>query len=255
MDSSFIRTPAVPINTIPGALPTASILENVDHGTAGAAALKLLPSLAREHLTDEAIWRDQWALTSTARTFFGPSRVLAAWTELTVSRKPANFALVPNSSRVMVTSPDSSWVHAGFTFELQGEPGCVCSGFIGLVPAGNGDSATGGGGGWNIWMLTTILEVIKGLPSPDSLLPVVAAAPQQEALVNGNYSSEGVNGDMDDYSFDCVVVGGGMAGLSVAGRLKAMDVSSVTLERNPQIGDNWLMRYDSAKRAWCIKFL
>jgi hypothetical protein len=253
MDPAFNRTPAVPINTIPGALPTSSIPENVDHAAVAAAALSLLPSLARNHLTEEAIWRDQWALTSTARTFFGPSRVLAAWTELAASRKPANIALVPNSSRVMVTSPDSSWVQAGFIFELQGAPACGCSGFIGLVPAGNDDGVIGGGG-WKIWMLTTILEVIKGLPSPDTLSPVTAAPPQ-EALVNGDHSFDGANGDVDEYSFDCVVVGGGMAGLSVAGRLKAMDVSSLTLEQNPQIGDNWLMRYDSTKRALCTNTL
>lgn len=48
-------------------------------------------------------------------------------------------------------------------------------------------------------------------------------------------------------SFGCVVVGAGFAGLSVAGRLKAMGIRSVTLEQNPDVGDNWLNRYESMR--------
>ncbi|KAG0645380.1 Flavin-containing monooxygenase YUCCA3 [Hyphodiscus hymeniophilus] len=229
MDPSFKRTPRVPIETIPGTLPIASVSEDVDHAGVAAEGLKMLTSLTRENLTKESIWRDQWALTGTSRTFSGPSQVFAAWKELAATRKPDNFSLIPNTSRITASLPDSAWVQASFAFTLEGAPACLCSGFIGLVP----DNA----GGWKIWMLSTILETFKGYPNPDT------PPPQPSASTHTN----GVNGFSDEYSYDCVVVGGGMAGLSVAGRLKAMNVSSVTLERNAHIGDNWLMRYDSTK--------
>jgi choline dehydrogenase-like flavoprotein len=63
-----------------------------------------------------------------------------------------------------------------------------------------------------------------------------------------NRESNGVNGYTDSQPyFDCVVVGAGMAGLSAAGRLKALGVSAVTLERNAKIGQNWTNRYDTVR--------
>ena len=48
--------------------------------------------------------------------------------------------------------------------------------------------------------------------------------------------------------FDCVVVGGGQAGLATGGRLKALGVSYVVLDKNERVGDSWKLRYDCAKR-------
>ena len=73
--------------------------------------------------------------------------------------------------------------------------------------------------------------------------------------VNGHVSNgtshgtaNGINGHAEPSHFDCVVVGAGQAGLSTAGRLKALNVSCVVLDRNCRVGDNWMLRYDSVKR-------
>lgn len=47
--------------------------------------------------------------------------------------------------------------------------------------------------------------------------------------------------------FDCVVVGGGQAGLGTGGRLKALGISYVILEKNVEVGDSWATRYDSTR--------
>lgn len=86
--------------------------------------------------------------------------------------------------------------------------------------------------------MKTILERLKGHPSVDELEPV-------SNQTNGVHSH--ANGIDSVPHFDCVVVGAGLAGLCTAGRLKALGVSYVVIERNSQVGDNWALRYDSAK--------
>jgi len=40
-----------------------------------------------------------------------------------------------------------------------------------------------------------------------------------------------------------LVVGGGQAGLSIAARLKQLDVDTLIVDRHPRVGDNWRTRY------------
>jgi hypothetical protein len=148
-----------------------------------------------------------------------------------------SFTVIPNSSHVVRPGPEVSWIQARFSFETEGETGAQCSGIIGLVP----DTEHG----WRVWVLSTILEQIKGFPSPDVFEPRVTA----------DGETDGFSAIPKVTAFDCVVVGASMAGLCTAGRLKALGVSSVTLERNAQIGDNWMSRYESAKREGCCMFL
>jgi phosphoglycerate dehydrogenase-like enzyme len=91
-----------------------------------------------------------------------------------------------------------------------------------------------------VWLLSTVLEQIKGHPSCDILEP----EPETESAIPKTLCLE----IQELSTFDCVIVGAGMAGLSVAGRLKALGVSYIILEQNDHIGDNWINRYDSARR-------
>lgn len=47
--------------------------------------------------------------------------------------------------------------------------------------------------------------------------------------------------------FDCIVVGGGQAGLAMGGRLKALGLRYVVLEKQKNLGDSWKTRYGSAR--------
>ena len=42
-----------------------------------------------------------------------------------------------------------------------------------------------------------------------------------------------------------LIIGAGQSGLDVAARLKYSDVSTLVVERNTRIGDNWRNRYQS----------
>ncbi|KAH8802605.1 flavin-containing monooxygenase [Xylogone sp. PMI_703] len=229
MDPTFQRSKLVSLADLPGTLPTSTVPEKVDHASVTSQGIQFLSSLKEEHLAKEAIWRDQWALTGTTRTFVGPHQVFAAWSELAITHRPDNFSLAPNTSKVVHGTTESAWIQAEFTFKTGGRPGLYCHGLVGLVIDETNQP--------RIWLISTVLESIKGLPNPD----VFVETKLQEN--NEPNDSKGQN----VFYFDCVVVGAGMAGLATAGRLKAMGVSAVALESNAQIGDNWTQRYASAK--------
>lgn len=92
-------------------------------------------------------------------------------------------------------------------------------------------------GEWRIWLMRTILDSLKGVEgSVDSIAPN-----------RGEDQKDGTEKESEEHEFDCVIVGAGQSGLSVAGRLKALGVRYVVLEKNLEVGDNWRKRYESCK--------
>ena len=64
-----------------------------------------------------------------------------------------------------------------------------------------------------------------------------------------------MNGSVDGLPyFDTVIVGGGMCGLAMGGRLKTLGVSYVCLEREQSLEDPWAKRYKSARRRYAFLF-
>lgn len=232
MNSYSRQTPSVPLASLRGTLPEVEIAESVDHATISSACIKHLGYLHAEHLTSDALWRDLYALTDTRRTFYGSTCIQTVWSELASRSSPSRFALVANSSSIIRAGPKSCWIQAKYTFETEK---AFCSGFVGIIP----DSHTT----WKIWFVSTVMEQIKGFANPDILEP---------RYTNG---VAGLDVETDCSDFGCVVVGAGMAGLCTAGRLKALGVSSVTIDRNDHIGDNWMLRYESAKRKSSLFFM
>jgi cation diffusion facilitator CzcD-associated flavoprotein CzcO len=106
------------------------------------------------------------------------------------------------------------------------------------------------------------LEEIEGFGNPDVLEISANVSNGTSALSIDNHpnGSTGTNGLLrngymsEETRFDCIVVGGGMAGLCLAGRLKALGISAVTLERNAHIGQNWTSRYESVKLHTCKEY-
>lgn len=240
------RTPAVPIADLQGSLPTASIPDNIDHAQVANTCVQYLSSLKPEDLAEDALWRDLLALTGTLRTFSSPKRIIDAWTELSSLRQPASFTVIPGSSRIKRFGPKISFIAARFSFATVSRPAARCSGLIRLVPGQDGQ--------WKIWVLSTILEEIEGFGNPDVLEISASVSNKMSTLSTDNHTNGGAetnglvpNGHSEETRFDCIVVGGGMGGLSLAGRLKALGVSAVTLERNAHIGQNWTSRYESVK--------
>lgn len=219
-----------------GALPIGNIPSESDLSSIAPYFSKKLAALDVEDFVPDAIWRDSFALTGTLRTFFGASLVHTTWQAVCASRRARHFLVAPETARISRSRNDYSWVDINFSFGVTAVPATTASGILSVVPVK--------GAGWQIWNLRTILERLDGQPSVDEL----GVSGQ---LLDNNASA--VNGTCDESHFGCVVVGAGQAGLSVAGRLKALGVSYISIDSMASIGDNWGLRYDSATREWRLR--
>ncbi|OAG42985.1 hypothetical protein AYO21_02936 [Fonsecaea monophora] len=222
------RTPAVAIGELPGSLPKSQIPADTDCEAVARAHLPRLLSLSVDHVTDSVIWRDLLALTGTFRTFYSAPSVTEAWTN-TFGRhgQVDDLQLTPGTAKVFSVLDASSWIDAQFTFHAS--PGGLqlrCSGFISLVPTDNK--------GWKIWMIRTILDEVADYGNVDVLDPVVPHIKERDNGLSQH--------------FDALVIGGGQAGLGIGGRLQALNVSYLVVDKFDSVGDSWNIRYDSTKR-------
>ncbi|PVH81485.1 FAD/NAD(P)-binding domain-containing protein [Cadophora sp. DSE1049] len=210
----------------PCSLSTLPIPTETDPATVASDFSQHLNNLQEDHFVKDAVWRDIFALTGTLRTFYSASSISTAWRETTKRAKAGSYILDPASARIVPLPQGSSWIETRFAFETNATPQTTCTGIMNLVPGLDGK--------WRIWVLRSILEQLKSAGNVDSLEPV--------GDVNGT-----TNGYHEPTHYDCVIIGGGQAGLSTAGRMKALGISYVVLDKNQNIGDNWKTRYRSAK--------
>lgn len=223
-------------DSLPATLPTGLLPDDVDHAAVAASGVALLNNLKFEDLHYNTVWRDLCAFTGTFRSFYDAQKVICVWEKQTQLHRPYNFQAVTGSSEIIRVSNKSSWVQTAYTFQTQGTPETQCSGILGLVP----DPGTSK---WKIWMVTTLLEELKGYPSPDRMNDLSSFTNG----ASGSSSEYTTNGTEHPKRFQCVVAGAGFSGLVVAGRLKRMGINVITLDKNPRLGDNWRDRYDSAR--------
>lgn len=239
------RSPATKFDDIPGSLPIASVPEDVNISEIATSVVSKLDSLSTADLVPNAIWRDYLAVTGTLRTLYSPSTIITAFNDIRKIGPLSNFKATQFGCRVTRPASESSWIDIGFTFSTGGDLPGAASGIVSVVP--NNDKP----GEWSIWMLRTWLEHFEGHGDPDELQPVQRSNNEpnsrSDAPAETNDSprrDSHVNGSVE---FGTVVVGAGQCGLSVAGRLEALGVSYLLVERNADVGDNWTKRYDSLR--------
>ncbi|KAE9368341.1 putative flavin-containing monooxygenase [Stipitochalara longipes BDJ] len=210
----------------PTSLPTIPIPESTNAPAVVASFISRLEHLETHDLKYDAVWRDTFALTGTSRTFYAPSSITAAWHETINRSKAGRFSVDENTTRIIRSPLGPHWIQARFSFETSADPPATCSGLITLVLTSAGE--------WRIWTLRSILEQLKGQPNVD-------------ILESTSGSAKLTNGHSEESHFDCIVIGGGQAGLSQGGRLKALGISYVILDKYEEVGDNWKLRYGSAR--------
>ncbi|KAL6405658.1 hypothetical protein AUP68_11038 [Ilyonectria robusta] len=237
-----------PLPNLPCELPTATVPEFIDLKSLVEHFQLVFNDVQEEHFVKGAIWRDLFAMTGTLRTFYSASSIAGAWQATASTHLPSKF-VIDGEPRVIQAGP-SAWVEMSFTFETNGIPATIGYGYISVVPESDGK--------WRIWQLRTILEQLKSHPDVDVLQPANTESVSETHRTRGELATNGVqphlhqNGETstsyghEDY-FDCLIIGGGQAGLSVGGRLKALGVSYVILDKHENVGDNWKTRYDSTK--------
>lgn len=230
------RTPLVHFDDIPGSLPTSQVPDDVNLDKVAKDAVFKLNNLQLNQLAPNAIWRDLLSLTGSYRTIYSDSRVYAALTKLSQQKKRSIIRRIEDHKpRIGKGGKDCSWVDVDFSFTAQHTNLAEsCHGTVSMIFDAEKSE-------WKVWMLRTWLECFAGLGHPDMLEPV-------STTTNGtaNGISNGVV-PAAEKEYDAIIVGGGQAGLSLAGRLKAIGVSHLLLERHPHIGDQWRKRYESLR--------
>lgn len=234
--------------TLPVSLPNAPLPELVDaRQIAGQFQDFLTRATTPDTFTQDAVWRDNFSLTGTFRTFYSAEGVSKAWQAASVeSALPEEGSLVINedAAKVTVLPNGSSWVDISGTFTTKTVAGlkCTCTLMINVVPPSSGST-------WRIWAMRTMLDQVQGWPSVDNYAPpgvngYVDASANTHSNTNGSALSH----------FDVVIIGGGQSGLSTAGRLQALGVGYLLIDSYKKIGDSWASRYDSARLHTCREY-
>ena len=235
------HAPKTKVSDLPGSLPTTQIPADVDFEEVALSRLSCLSSFSPEDLLDSAIWRDSLALTGTFRTFYSAKGIAKAWKDTFNQQSAMDLTLVPNTARLFKLLDESSWIDADFIFQTRSRgPRRTCSGIISISFDENK--------GWKIWMIRTTLETIEGYGNVDVLNPVVLPETVDKTTNGVNGEAKGEHKQETTQHFDVIVVGGGQAGLGIGGRLQALNVSYLVIDKFDAVGDSWNLRYDSTKR-------
>ena len=180
-------------------------------------------------------WRDVLALTWRITTVNGLDAILRDLKAHIGRAHPTGFRTDPHRTAPRyVTRAGANAIEAIFRFETTEGRG---SGVLRLTPGAN-DSNTP-----KAWTLLTALDEIKGFEEP-----VGRARPKGKSK---SHNFRGPNWlDLRKSAARYVerdpvvlVVGGGQAGLSIAARLKQLQVDTLIVDREQRIGDNWRNRY------------
>ncbi|KAH7015831.1 hypothetical protein EDB80DRAFT_761691 [Ilyonectria destructans] len=181
-------------------------------------------------LASQAYWKDQLALTYHMRTFYTPSAIAASFLETKSLRGISGELKLQGPAGFLPATPTLQFIDFGFVFTTT-SPAASCSGRMLLLPTKtteNGNEVLQ----WKIWILSTRLDNLDLHAEDEGLLKF----PVKEL--------EGLK----TIETDVFILGGGNAAVALAARLKTLGVESVMAERNPNVGDNWALRYD------CMRF-
>ncbi|EGP90141.1 unnamed protein product [Zymoseptoria tritici ST99CH_3D1] len=215
------------IDHLPGALPSAPLPKELTAASVAQSASAIARSLQSDTLeeklfTHDAFWRDLFSLTRNLRTFYGPTAIGVAWSDVAPAADLRNVKVVLDSVHFQPT-----WATVDFSFDadLSGLP-AECGGQLSLVPDPAAEH------GMKIWMMLTWLDNLKDRRGLDL---------RHKRQKHQNPEPTNVE------HLDVLIIGGGQSGLSTAAYCKSLGLRYIVLEKNARVGDNWTTRYDSAK--------
>ena len=176
----------------------------------------------------DSYWRDVVALTWDIRTFRGRERVAAELTDHAARARPRGFTLAEDRTAPRrVTRSGASAIEAFFVFETDVGRG---SGVVRLVDG-------------KAWTLATTLDELKGYEEATGRARPTGAAYSRDFRGPNWLDLRKASAAYTDRDPDVLVVGGGQAGLSIAARLKQLQIDTLIVDREARIGDNWRNRY------------
>ncbi len=170
-------------------------------------------------------WRDMLSFTWNIVTLEGVSAIEEMLQVTISSVKPQNWEMEGN-----VSEDDDCWA-CWLRFETQTGSG---KGHIRLKDG-------------KCYSLLTTLEQLRDYPPTIGQLrergvELTAAKGRKTYGQRRQSRSERIGVEEQPY---CVIIGGGQGGLSLAARLKYLNVPTLIVEKNNRIGDSWRNRYDT----------
>jgi cation diffusion facilitator CzcD-associated flavoprotein CzcO len=183
----------------------------------------------------DSYWRDVLALSWNIQTVNGADAILRELKAHAPSATASGFAIDPNRQaprQVMRAGTPS--IEAIFKFETAIGRG---SGIIRLIP----DAADGNR--LKAWTLLTELGELKGFEEKIGTERPRGSAYSRDFRGPNWLDLRKASAEYTDRDPDVLVVGGGQAGLTIAARLKQLNVDTLIVDREKRIGDNWRRRY------------
>ena len=182
-----------------------------------------------------SFWRDVLALSWKLQTLNGATTILKELPALASGAAAKNFLIDPERAAPRrVTRAGTNCIEAIFKFETTVGRG---HGLLRLIP----DQADGNR--LKAWTLLTALEELKGFEEQIDRSRPRGQAYSRDFRGPNWLDQRNASAAYADRDPTALVVGGGQAGLSIAARLKQLNVDTLIVDRWPRIGDNWRKRY------------
>jgi len=180
-------------------------------------------------------WRDLLALSWNIQTINGADSILSELKIHAGRTSPRSFRIDPDRAAPRkVMRAGTHAIEAIFKFETRLGRG---SGIVRLIPDARD------GGAMKAWTLLTALDELKGFEEQLGTSRPRGQAYSRDFRGPNWLDLRKAAAEYADRDPAVVVVGGGQSGLSIAARLKQLQVDTLIVDREARIGDNWRNRY------------
>ncbi len=196
-------------------------------------------------------WRDILALTWNIRTFVGHSKIATFLDARLADAQLHEFTLNETYTSFQQPFPDLAWISLIFNFRTKVGGG---TGVARLVPfpKHTGNPRDHGGRIQNIeeleWKAHTVLtnlEFLKDFPEKVGKFRNFQSS-HGKWVAQREAAAEFAGAEEDETKGPKVLlIGAGQSGLEVSARLKALDISTLIVDKNESVGDNWRERYEA----------
>jgi cation diffusion facilitator CzcD-associated flavoprotein CzcO len=183
----------------------------------------------------ESYWRDVLALSWHIQTVNGADTIISELKAHAGSTSPNGFKIDPDRAAPRhVTRAGTRTVEAIFRFEtVQGRG----NGILRLIPdASDGNRL-------KAWTLLTALDELKGFEEQQGISRPRGQSYSRDFRGPNWLDLRKASAEYADHDPDVLVVGGGQAGLTIAARLKQLQIDTLIVDREARVGDNWRNRY------------
>src|SRR3982074_1639903 len=183
----------------------------------------------------DSYWRDVLALSWNLQTINGAEAILRELKARAISAAPSGFRIDPDRAAPRpVTRAGTNTIEAIFKFETSQGRG---SGILRLIPdAGDGNRL-------KAWTLLTALDELKGFEEQQGKSRPRGQSYSRDFRGPNWLDLRKAAAEYADRDPEVMVVGGGQAGLSIAARLKQLQIDTLIVDREARVGDNWRNRY------------